>query len=93
MRKPAPKPALFGFIAVAFALLVATVVFGPSLTPEDDRHEKYAGTLWPGRPFERQPAVMFRDRNHPLTWHVCTAQACGHYYEVQGEKFGPEGAK
>lgn len=65
--------------------LVGFMLFGPSLRPEDERHDHFVSALWPGFRFQSEPAVLYKDPAHPLTWHVCTATGCGRYFEDAGD--------
>jgi hypothetical protein len=76
---------ILGVVSFSGLALLGFAVFGPSLRPEDERHLHFAAALWPGSRFESEPAVLYRDPAHPLTWHVCTATGCGRYFEDQGD--------
>ncbi len=76
---------LLAVVAFSGLALVGFAAFGPSLRPEDERHKHFAKALWPGFRFESEPAYLYRDMAHPLTWHVCTATGCGRYFEDEGD--------
>jgi hypothetical protein len=81
---PGFRRAMAIFIAAMFVLMVVAL-FRTDLTPEDTRHDHFAAALWPGFRFEREKAVLYKDPDHPLTWHVCTATGCGRYFEDEGD--------
>jgi hypothetical protein len=84
---------LLGITLSSALALVGFMLFGPSLRPEDDRHDHFVAALWPpsGEPgkslhFIKTPAYLYQDPSRPLTWHVCTATVCGRFYEADGDE-------
>ncbi len=50
----------------------------------ESRHEDFVRVRppWHGRAWDKKEAVLYRDVDHPLTWHVCTEDSCGVYMEA-----------
>lgn len=48
------------------------------------RHDDFVAARppWHGRSWEEKDAVLYRDVDHPLTWHACTVDGCGVYFEA-----------
>ncbi len=79
------------FCSVTFVAMVA-VMATVDLNPEGTRHKRFVEALWPkaGTPgrdlaFSQENAILYKDPKFPLTWHVCTANGCGRYYEDEGD--------
>ena len=73
--------AIFLFL---LALSLAANFVTASSRKVERRHEDFVAARppWHGRPWDKKDAVLYRDVDHPLTWHVCTEDGCGIYFEA-----------
>lgn len=65
------------------ALFLAAELITSHSRKVEKRHEDFVAARppWHGRPWDKKEAVLYRDVEHPLTWHVCTEDGCGIYFE------------
>lgn len=75
-------------ILLLLALFLAAGWVTESSRKIDRRHDDFVAARppWYGRSWDKKDAVLYRDVEHPLTWHVCTADGCGIYFEAGEEK-------
>ena len=68
---------------IAVAMVISWVT--ESSRRIERRHEDFvaARVPWHGRSWGKKEAVLYRDVDHPLTWHVCTESGCGFYFEEE----------
>lgn len=74
------------FLVVFLALLLAAGWATKGQRAVESQHESFVAERppWAGVSWDRKEAVLYRDPERPLTWHVCTDSGCGIYFE-EGE--------
>lgn len=76
-----------GIIFLSLATILSGILYLITVPSSDqvisERHDAYvrARPPWHGRPWKAEKAIIYMDVDHPLTWHACTKDRCGDYFE------------